>query len=108
MTGVFAAFALSDVANMRQLGVGLAVAVLLDATVVRLILLPAIIRLAGGACWWLPQGLGRILRADAPAPAEEMPKPDGDVARRQAFARFGEFAGHEQRELAAGGERSTR
>ena len=90
MTGVFAAFAMSDVANMRQLGVGLTVAVLLDATVVRLILLPAIIRMAGGACWWLPGPMARFFsRRDAKhAEAETEPDPP----RVDAFPRFGEFA----------------
>jgi RND superfamily putative drug exporter len=81
MTGVFAAFAMSDVANMRQLGVGLTVAVLLDATVVRLILLPAIIRMAGGACWWLPRPLGRILGEEKPVPQQS----------REPFARFAAY-----------------
>jgi RND superfamily putative drug exporter len=85
MTGVFAAFAISDVANMRQLGVGLTVAVLLDATVVRLILLPAIIRMAGGACWWLPRPLRRVL-------PDERVVPSADT-ERDAFAKFGPFAG---------------
>jgi RND superfamily putative drug exporter len=85
MTGVFAAFAISDVANMRQLGVGLTVAVLLDATVVRLILLPAIIRIAGSACWWLPGPMRRIL------PEERHEPPQRE--RREPFRRFGEFSG---------------
>jgi RND superfamily putative drug exporter len=91
MTGVFAAFAMSEVTNMRQLGVGLTVAVLLDATVVRLILLPAIIRVAGRACWWLPQPLARLLREEKPVEVAESPAADGHV---DAFPRFGEFAGH--------------
>jgi RND superfamily putative drug exporter len=57
MVGVFAAFALSPVTNMRALGVGLAVAVIVDATVVRLLLLPAAMRLLGAANWWLPSVL---------------------------------------------------
>ena len=98
MTGVFAAFAMSDVANMRQLGVGLTVAVLLDATVVRLILLPAIIRMAGAACWWLPRPLSRLLGDDNPV------EPEVRGERTDAFPRFGAFAGnprHEEREPAA-------
>jgi RND superfamily putative drug exporter len=61
MTAVFFAFALSPVINMRQLGLGLTVAVVLDATVVRLILLPACVRIAGHWSWWLPRPLARIL-----------------------------------------------
>jgi hypothetical protein len=46
---------------MRQLGVGLTTAVILDATVVRLVLLPALIKLCGAANWWLPGWLDRLL-----------------------------------------------
>ncbi len=61
MTGVFVAFALADIATIRQLGVGLTVAVLIDATLVRLVLLPAAMRLCGEANWWLPAWLDRRL-----------------------------------------------
>ncbi|MDE3069403.1 MAG: MMPL family transporter [Acidobacteriota bacterium] len=70
MTAVFAAFAGATVVPLSQFGVGLTVAVLLDATVVRLVLLPAIMRAAGERLWWLPDWLERRLpylegRADA-------------------------------------------
>ncbi|HEX2125755.1 MAG TPA: MMPL family transporter [Thermoleophilaceae bacterium] len=61
MTAVFASFTLPEVASMRQLGIGLAVAILLDATLVRLVLLPAAIRLAGPGVWRLPAWLDRVL-----------------------------------------------
>lgn len=61
MAAVFLAFALSPVTNTRQFGIGLTVAVLLDATVVRLILLPALIRLFGERTWEVPRWLDRIL-----------------------------------------------
>jgi RND superfamily putative drug exporter len=61
MTGVFLAFALADIATVRQLGVGLTIAVVIDATLVRLVLLPALIRLFGRANWWLPAWLDRAL-----------------------------------------------
>ncbi len=61
MVGVFAAFALSPVTNTRALGIGLAVAVMLDATLVRLLLLPAAMRLLGPANWWMPAPLSRRL-----------------------------------------------
>ncbi|HVL94740.1 MAG TPA: MMPL family transporter [Solirubrobacteraceae bacterium] len=63
MLGVFAAFALADVTSIRQFGLGLAVAVLIDATVVRLVLLPAAMRACGRWCWWLPAPLARRLPA---------------------------------------------
>jgi RND superfamily putative drug exporter len=61
MAGVFLAFAVSPVTNTRQFGIGLTVAVLLDATVVRLILLPALIKLFGERTWIVPTWLDRIL-----------------------------------------------
>ena len=61
MAGVFLAFAVSPVTNTRQFGIGLTVAVILDATVVRLILLPALIKLFGERTWLVPTWLDRIL-----------------------------------------------
>jgi RND superfamily putative drug exporter len=61
MGGVFIAFTFSDLTIIKQTGVGLAVAVLIDATLVRLVLLPAAMRLAGRATFWLPGWLDRLL-----------------------------------------------
>ena len=61
MTAVFLAFAAADVIPLRQFGVGLTIAVLLDATIVRLVLLPAIMRAAGPRIWWLPPWLAQRL-----------------------------------------------
>ncbi len=63
MTAVFLAFAVADVIPLRQFGVGLTIAVLLDATIVRLVLLPAIMRIAGPRVWWLPPWLAQRLPA---------------------------------------------
>ena len=63
MTAVFLAFAAADVIPLRQFGVGLTLAVLLDATIVRLVLLPAIMRVAGPRIWWLPRWLDARLPA---------------------------------------------
>jgi RND superfamily putative drug exporter len=63
MTAVFLAFAVADVIPLRQFGVGLTIAVLLDATIVRLVLLPAIMRVAGPRIWWLPRWLDARLPA---------------------------------------------
>jgi RND superfamily putative drug exporter len=57
MTAVFLAFAGADVIPLRQFGVGLTIAVVLDATIVRLVLLPAIMRVAGPRIWWMPHWL---------------------------------------------------
>ncbi len=58
---VFAAFVQGDVVANKTIGLGLAVAVLLDATLIRLVLVPAVLVLAGEWNWWLPQGLKRAL-----------------------------------------------
>jgi RND superfamily putative drug exporter len=52
MLGVFVAFALADVASLRQFGVGLAIAIVIDATLVRLVMLPAALRVAGEWTWY--------------------------------------------------------
>ena len=61
MAGVFLAFASADVATVRQLGIGLAIAIALDSTVVRLVLLPCALRLGGRFTWWLPGWLDKRL-----------------------------------------------
>jgi putative drug exporter of the RND superfamily len=61
MMAVFVAFGGSSIATVSQLGVGLTVAVLLDATVVRIVLLPALMLLIGDRIWWLPKPLERVL-----------------------------------------------
>jgi RND superfamily putative drug exporter len=61
MAVVFAAFAAAKIATVSQLGVGLTVAVVLDATVVRIVLLPALMLLLGDRVWWLPRPLRKIL-----------------------------------------------
>ena len=73
MGAVFLAFATAGVASIQQFGIGLTVAVLLDATVVRLILLPALMRLFGNATWWLPSWLDRLLPNLDPEPAGRRP-----------------------------------
>jgi hypothetical protein len=65
MVAVFSTFATLSVTSMKQLGVGLAVAILLDATVVRGLLLPAVMTLLGERNWYLPRWLER-LRAEIP------------------------------------------
>ncbi len=61
MMAVFIAFAGSSLATVSQLGVGLTVAVILDATVVRIVLLPALMLLIGDRIWWFPRSLGRLV-----------------------------------------------
>jgi RND superfamily putative drug exporter len=61
MLAVFVVFAGAPIATVSQLGVGLTVAVVLDATVVRIVLLPALMLLLGDRVWWLPRPLARVL-----------------------------------------------
>ncbi len=61
MLAVFVVFAGAPIATVSQLGVGLTVAVVLDATVVRIVLLPALMLLIGDCVWWLPRPLARVL-----------------------------------------------
>ena len=60
---VFSAFVLGDDRAIKLFGFGLAVAVFLDATIVRLILVPATMELLGDRNWWIPKWLDRILPA---------------------------------------------
>jgi putative drug exporter of the RND superfamily len=61
MMAVFIVFAGAPIATVSQLGVGLTVAVILDATVVRIVLLPALMLLLGDRVWWLPKPLERAI-----------------------------------------------
>jgi len=61
MIAVFGAFILSSDHVAKMFGVGLSVAVLLDVTLVRMVLVPAAMSLLGHKAWWLPAWLDRIL-----------------------------------------------
>ena len=61
MISVFAAFILDTDLTTKMFGVGLSVAVLLDVTLVRMVLVPAAMSLLGHRAWWLPAWLDRIL-----------------------------------------------
>ena len=61
MVAVFSSFIFSPVPSLKMLGLGLAVAIFLDATVVRMMLVPATMALLGKANWWLPAWLDRLL-----------------------------------------------
>ena len=70
MVGVFSIFATLSLLEFKQMGVGLAVAVLIDATVIRGVLLPASMKLLGDWNWYLPRWLGWLPKLEhAPAPA---------------------------------------
>jgi RND superfamily putative drug exporter len=94
---VFLAFATSGITFIQMVGIGLAVAVLVDATIVRALLVPATMRLLGRANWWLPRPLRRLhdrfgLREsdeDALAPGDTVDELAADDPRRSAPATAG-------------------
>ena len=87
MIVVFLTFALGPDRVIKEFGLGLAAAVFLDAFVIRILLVPALMQLAGERAWWLPRGLGRLL----PKVALEHEGPS--VAREASGAAASEGAG---------------
>jgi RND superfamily putative drug exporter len=83
MIVVFGAFLLSPDRMLKQFGLGLAVAVLLDALLMRCVIVPAVLRLLGTSAWWLPRWLDRFL----PQIALEREEPADDRADKQADER---------------------
>jgi RND superfamily putative drug exporter len=82
MVVIFGGFALSDDRDLKLMGFGLAVAILLDASLVRMVLVPSAMRLLGPANWWLPRWLDRVL----PAVSVE-PVPDDEVSEERDRSR---------------------
>ncbi|GGV16016.1 membrane protein [Kitasatospora herbaricolor] len=93
MVAVFGVFGTLSMQSMKQMGVGLAVAVLIDATIIRGVLLPAVMSLLGERNWYLPRWLGRLpdFSHTEPAPLTDRaapaapagPEPGTDGARRR-------------------------
>ena len=80
MVCVFGSFVVADVRAIKLIGLGLAVAVLIDATLVRLVLVPATMELLGDRNWWLPKWLDRVLpRLSIERPRIDVPEPAGDL-----------------------------
>jgi RND superfamily putative drug exporter len=80
MVIIFSSFVLGDDPFVKMFGLGLAVAVFVDATVVRMVLVPATMELLGEANWWLPRWLDRRLpRLDLEGPAPDVPVPAAGV-----------------------------
>jgi hypothetical protein len=87
MVGVFSIFATLPILDMKEMGIGLAAAVLIDATIVRAVLLPATMKLLGDWNWYLPRWLDWLPRLEHARGAEASPvpalrPPEGQVARR--------------------------
>jgi RND superfamily putative drug exporter len=78
MVVTFAVFALIPIIDFKEMGIGLAVAVLIDATLIRAVLLPATMKLLGDKNWYLPKWLGWLPRLEhetEAAPPEAQPLP---------------------------------
>ena len=76
MVGTFSVFALLPVIDMKEMGIGLAAAILIDATLVRAVLLPATMKLLGDRNWYLPRWLEWLPRLEHETPrAPEAPAP---------------------------------
>jgi RND superfamily putative drug exporter len=87
---VFTAMASSRVTHIKMFGIGLAVAVLMDAFVVRALLVPALMQLAGRANWWAPRPLRRVYDRFGVEKGDEVPLPvvpDEQTGRRQHAGR---------------------
>ncbi|MEV1293200.1 MMPL family transporter [Pseudonocardia sp. NPDC049635] len=81
MVSVFAGFVFADSMMIRSIGFGLAFGVLVDAFVVRMLLMPALMHLLGRAAWWIPRWLDRILPdVDVEGAALERRQPAAEAA----------------------------
>ncbi|MFT2019241.1 MMPL family transporter [Streptomyces sp. 796.1] len=108
MVAVFAVFAMLSMQDMQQMGVGLAVAVLLDATLVRMVLLPSVMALLGEKNWYLPRWLGWLPHfSHGEEPAEPVTAPaaqpagypaayQGHPTAHGSYAAPGQVQGHGQ------------
>jgi RND superfamily putative drug exporter len=84
MVAVFALFATLPLASTKELGIGLAAAVLLDATIIRAVLLPAVMALLGEKNWWLPRWLSwlpQIAHEPAPGTVEGPARGERELSR---------------------------
>jgi len=78
MVAVFSIFATLSTVDMKQLGIGLAAAILLDATIIRAVVLPSIMALLGDANWWGPRFLRRRVVEPSGGEAGE-PEPEREL-----------------------------
>jgi hypothetical protein len=79
LIGVFGSFATAGIITIKEIGLGLAIGVLIDTVLVRTIMVPATMRLAGAANWWMPGWLKRIVPELREGPADEIRLPPVNV-----------------------------
>jgi RND superfamily putative drug exporter len=73
MVAAFSGFVAGSVVGLQQFGLGLAVAIFVDATIVRALLVPALMAVFGRWNWWLPPRVARFARVQ-PSPLEPVPR----------------------------------
>ena len=109
MTSVFAGFIFSHMAMIRPMGLGLAIGVLLDAFLVRMTIIPALMTLLGEKAWWFPRWLDRIMpNVDVEGESLQQGKPQAEApaSRDERLAR--EVVAAEEEQALAGSSRSSR
>jgi RND superfamily putative drug exporter len=74
MCAVFLAFGMADVVIIKAIGVGLAIAIAIDATLVRMLIVPAVMRILGNANWWAPRRLAILHRRIGAGEIRSAPK----------------------------------
>ncbi|MFE7194528.1 MMPL family transporter [Kitasatospora sp. NPDC057541] len=79
---VVAAFSTSGISFVKMIGVGMAVAIVLDVTIVRLLLMPAVLRLLGRAAWWAPAPMARWWQRHGVRESEDAEPPSASVGER--------------------------
>jgi RND superfamily putative drug exporter len=75
MVVVFLAFVTSPESFLKLLGIGMATAIFVDATIIRMVLVPSVMQLMGRANWWMPKWLDRVVPRLDPHPPEAAPAP---------------------------------
>ncbi|MGN6202239.1 MAG: MMPL family transporter [Solirubrobacterales bacterium] len=80
MCAVFIAFSVSELATLRNLGLCLAISTVIDAVLIRFVLVPAAMRALGDRSWWIPRWLDRLLPGSS-RPGPRRPQPGGLEAR---------------------------
>lgn len=96
MIVVAGAFGFSDIVMMKYIAFGMIAALFLDATIIRLLLVPAVMKLLGDDCWWAPRWVKRLSAhlghgSAAPAPVDPVPVMAGTPVEAHAGGRDDEF-----------------
>ncbi|MDQ3549208.1 MAG: FHA domain-containing protein, partial [Chloroflexota bacterium] len=75
LIGTFGSFGIADILTVKEIGIGLAIGALIDSTIVRIIMVPATMKLMGNLNWWMPAWLKRIVPELREGPASDIEEP---------------------------------